>query len=74
MNIVRVIFAVITIVLLIVSMASGPDAHDVQFAILPLAWFFFAFAASGSFTEAESGFTELASTKRLLATRAPPLS
>jgi hypothetical protein len=74
MNIVRVILAVLTIVLLIVSVTSNLDPHDVQFAILPLAGLFVAIAASVPFEEDENGFAELTSAPRLLTTRAPPLS
>jgi hypothetical protein len=74
MNTLRIIFAVLAIVLLVVSSLSPVNPHDVQFAILPLVWFFFRFAASRSDEPDEGGFTELAAFPRLLATRAPPLS
>ena len=71
MNSLRIIFAVLAIVLLIVSSLS--TLNQVQFAILPLVCFFVGFA-SRSYEPDEGGFAELAATPRLLATRAPPLS
>ena len=74
MNTLRIIFAVLAIVLLIVSSLSTLNPHDVQSAILPLVCFFFGFAAARSYEPDEGGFAELAAVPRLLATRAPPLS
>ena len=74
MNTLRIIFAVLAIVLLIVSSLSTPSPHDVQSAILPLFFVFFGFFASRPFEPDEGGFAELAAPPRLLATRAPPLS
>ena len=74
MNSVRVIFAVLAIVLLIVSSLSTLNPHDVPSAILPLVCFFFGFASSCSIEPDDGGFAELAAAPRLLATRAPPLS
>jgi hypothetical protein len=73
MNTLRIVFAVLAIVLLIVSSLSTLNLHDVQFAILPLLCFFFGFAASRSYEPDEGGLAELAAPPRLLATRAPPL-
>jgi hypothetical protein len=73
MNALRIIFAVLAIVLLIVSSLSL-NPHDVQSAILALVCFFFGLAASRSYEPDKSGFAELAAAPRLLATRAPPLS
>ena len=74
MNTLRIIFAVLAIVLLVVSSLSTLNPHDVQFAILPLVCLFFGFAASRSYEPDEGGFAELAALPRLVATRAPPLS
>jgi hypothetical protein len=74
MNTLRIIFAVLAIVLLVVSSFSTLNAHDVQFAILPLVCLFFGFAVSRSCEPDEGAFAELAASPRLLATRAPPLS
>jgi hypothetical protein len=74
MNTLRIIFAVLTIVLLVVSSLSTVSPHDVQFAILPLFCLFFGFAACRSCEPDEGGFAELPASPRILATRAPPLS
>ena len=74
MNTLRVIVAVFTIVLLIVSSLSTLNPHNVQSAILPLVCFFFGFAVSRSYAPDEGGFAELAAAPRLIASRAPPLS
>jgi len=74
MNTLRIIFAVLAIVLLIVSALSPLNAHDVQSAILPLVCFLFGFAASRSYEPGDGSCAELAAVPRLLATRAPPLS
>lgn len=74
MNTLRIIFAVFTIVFLIVSSLSTLNPHDLQSAILPLVYFFFGFAASRSYEPDEGDLVELSAPPRLLATRAPPLS
>jgi hypothetical protein len=74
MNTLRIIFAVLAIVLLVVSSLSTLSPHDVQFAILPLVCLFFGLAASFSFEPDDRGFAELATLPGRLATRAPPLS
>jgi hypothetical protein len=74
MNIVRIIFAVLAIVLLIVSTLSSLDPGNVQFAILPLVCFFFGYIVSCRFEVNDSISAGLTTTPRLLATRAPPLS
>ena len=74
MNTLRIIFAVLAIVLLIVNSLSTLNPHGLQPAILPLVCFFFGLAASRSYEPDKSGFAELAAAPRLLATRAPPLS
>jgi hypothetical protein len=74
MNILRIIFAVLAIVLLIVSTVSSLDPHDVQSAILPLVCFFSGYLVSGHFELDDSISAELTTVPRLLATRAPPLS
>jgi threonine/homoserine efflux transporter RhtA len=74
MNFVRIVFALLTIVLLLVSTASSLDPHGVPLAILPVVFLFFGFLVSHSSEPDESGFAELTAAHRLLATRAPPLS
>jgi len=74
MNILRIIFAVLAIVLLIVSTLSSLDPDNVQFAILPLVCFFFGYVVSRHFELSDSISAELTAAPRLLATRAPPLS
>jgi len=74
MSTLRIIFAILAIVLLIVSSVSTLNPHDVQLAILPLLCFFFGFAASRSYEPDEGALAELAAPPGLLATRAPPLS
>jgi hypothetical protein len=74
MNTLRIIFAVLAIVLLIVSSLSTLNPHDVQSAILPLVCLSFGFVAFRSYELDEGGFPELAAPPRLLATRAPPRS
>ena len=74
MNILRIIFAVLAIVLLIVGTFSSLDPGNVQFAILPLVCFFFGYIVSCRFELDDSISDELTAAPRLLATRAPPLS
>ena len=70
----RIILAVLTIVLLIVSTVSSLDPGNVQFAILPFVCFFFAYVVARHFELDDSISAELPAAPRLLATRAPPLS
>jgi len=74
MNMLRIIFAVLTIVLLIVSTVSSLDPGNVQFAILPLVCFFSAYVVACHFELADGISAELIAVPRILATRAPPLS
>ena len=74
MNTLRIIFAVLAIVLLIVSSLSPLNPHDVQSAILPLVCFLFGFDTARSYEPDEGSCAELAAVPRLLSTRAPPLS
>jgi hypothetical protein len=73
MNILRTIFAVLAIVLLIVSTVSTLDPGNVQFAILPLVCFFFGYVVSYHFPLDDSSSAELAIVSGISATRAPPL-
>jgi hypothetical protein len=74
MNILRIVFAVLAILFLIVSVVSNLDPDNVQFAILPLVCFFFGYVVACHFELADSRFAELTPAVRLLVTRAPPLS
>jgi hypothetical protein len=74
MNILRIIFAVLAIMLLFVSMFSILNPDNVQLAISPIVCFFFGYVVACHFERDDSRSGELTTAPKLLATRAPPRS
>jgi hypothetical protein len=72
-NIVRILVAVLTIVLLFAATAAGIDSHDAAFAVLPFVCFHFALASSFEFAPDPGASPELATVRSLRPTRAPPV-
>ena len=73
MIIVRILVAVLAILAVLIAPLSGLDAHEVLYAVLPLACLYFAWSLSSRFVPTEYAASELTGAPALLSDRAPPV-